>query len=280
MKRARTAIIALACGIACAACVLLYLQDVGAKADAARAEALERFGGDQLEVCVAKRDIAAGETLDEASFERRLWVADLLPENPITSPAEAIGKQATSTILKGEVLTSRRFDEVLSAVEVPSELTAVSVPARDVQTIGGALQPGMLVDVYATGQTSANLIAHGVLVLATNASAQSKTSSESVSWVTLALSPENVQEVVAVAQATQLYFTLPGDDVPEPEDLPSANAQESEGKASGAQTSNVDKAEQAPRSAASTDASWGAAGQKAEDASASAQGQSFEEEKR
>lgn len=219
MKRTRTIVVALICGIACAACVFLYLQDAGAKADAARAEALARYGGDQLEVCVAKRDIAAGETLDEGVLEKRLWVADLLPENPITQTADAVGKQATSTILKGEVLTARRFDDALSAIEVPNELVAVSVSARDVQTIGGALRPGMLVDVYATGagQASANLVAHGVLVLATNASAQAKSSSDSVSWVTLALEPESVQEVVAIAQTSQMYFTLPGDDVPDPD---------------------------------------------------------------
>ena len=198
------------------ACVLLYLQDAGAQVDAARAEALDRFGGDQVEVCVAKRDIAAGEIVDAGSFEKRMWVVALLPDDPLTQDDDVLGKQVTSTVLKGEVLTSRRFEETSSAVDVPGELTAVSVPARDVQTVGGALRPGMLVDVYATGSSSTTLVAHSVLVLATNASSHSKTGNDSVSWVTLALDPVNVQEVVAVAQTSELYFTLPGDDVPEP----------------------------------------------------------------
>lgn len=33
----------------------------------ARAEALERYGGDQVEVCVAKRDLAAGEVVDASA---------------------------------------------------------------------------------------------------------------------------------------------------------------------------------------------------------------------
>lgn len=251
MRRTRTLIVGIVCGIACAACVLLYLQDVGARAEAARAEALERFGGDQLEVCVAKRDIAAGETIDEGSIEKRLWVADLLPENPLTVSADAVGKQATSTILKGEVLTPRRFEEALSAIEVPDDLTAVSVPARDVQAIGGALRPGMLVDVYATGQSSTSLVAHSVLVLATNAS-DGAASSDSVAWVTLALSPENVQEVVAMAQSSQLYFALPGDDVPEPAVL----SGKAEGDALGGfgldvSDGGADRSEAAPSSAGS-----------------------------
>ncbi len=274
MKRTRTVIVGIVCGIACAACVLLYLQDVGARAEAARAEALDRFGGDQLEVCVAKRDIATGETIDEGSIEKRMWVADLLPENPVTVSAEVVGRQATSSILKGEVITPRRFEEALSAVEVPDDLTAVSVPARDVQTVGGALRPGMLVDVYATGQSSALLVAHSVLVLSTNASGNTKGSTDSVSWVTLALFPENVQEVVSIAQSSQLYFTLPGDDVPDP--LPeNVKAQGDEAKATdSAPTSNSESVQDESVVSGMGDSSTK---EKAGDAGAvAAQGRSFE----
>ena len=216
MRRTKSWIIGIACGVLCAVCVFVFLQDAGAQVDAVRAEALERFGGDQVEVCVAKRDIAAGEVVDASSFEKRMWVTALLPDDPLTQDSDVIGKQVTSTVLKGEVLTSRRFEEPSSSIEVPGELTAVSVPARDVQTVGGALRPGMFVDVYATSSAGTTLIAHSVLVLATNASVQSKSGADSVSWVTLALDPANVQEIVSVAQSSELYFALPGEDVPEP----------------------------------------------------------------
>ena len=39
---------ALACGLCCALCVALYLASVRGEVDAARAEALERYGGDQV----------------------------------------------------------------------------------------------------------------------------------------------------------------------------------------------------------------------------------------
>ena len=56
------------------------IYPVGARRGGARrADALARYGGDQVEVCVAKRDIAAGETVDSGAIETRLWVADLLP---------------------------------------------------------------------------------------------------------------------------------------------------------------------------------------------------------
>lgn len=216
MRRTKSWIVGIACGALCAVCVFMYLQDAGAQVDAARAEALERFGGEQVEVCVAKRDIAAGEVVDASSFEKRMWVTALLPDDPLTQDSDVLGKQVTSTVLKGEVLTSRQFEESSSSIDVPGELTAVSVPARDVQTVGGALRPGMFVDVYATGSSGTTLIAHSVLVLATNASSSSKSGADSVSWVTLALDPANVQEIVSVAQGSELYFTLPGEDVPEP----------------------------------------------------------------
>ena len=73
MKRSRTTIIGIACGLACAACVFAYAQGVRGEADAARAEALARYGGEQLEVCVAKRDIAAGESVDASAVETRGW---------------------------------------------------------------------------------------------------------------------------------------------------------------------------------------------------------------
>ena len=76
---------------------------------------------------------------------------------------------------------------------MPEGLTALSVPAKDVQAVGGAVAAGSRVDVYATGGTSTDVLASGVLVLATSASA-----------------PESVQEIVAAAQKTELYFTLPG----------------------------------------------------------------------
>ena len=226
MGRTKSWIVGIACGALCAVCGFMYLQDAGAQVDAARAEALERCGGEQVEVCVAKRDIAAGEVVDASSFEKRMWVTALLPEDPLTQDSDVLGKQVTSTVLKGEVLTSGRFEEPSSSIDVPGELTAVSVPARDVQTVGGALRPGMFVDVYATGSAGTTLIVHSVLVLATNASSSSKSGADSVSWVTLALDPANVQEIVSVAQGSELYFTLPGEDVPEPTVSKSLDANE------------------------------------------------------
>lgn len=111
MKRNKTLIIGIVCGVACAACVLMYTQGVRGEADQARADALARYGGDQVEVCVAKRDIAAGETVDASAVETKLWVADLLPAGAVRSASEVVGTKASDLVLAGEVLSDRRFED-------------------------------------------------------------------------------------------------------------------------------------------------------------------------
>ena len=90
----------------------------------------------------------------------------------------------------------------------PRGLTALSVPAKDVQAVGGAIAAGSQVDIYATGGTSTDVLASDVLVLATSAGSR-ESSDAKVSWITVAVKAESVQEIVAAAQKTELYFTLP-----------------------------------------------------------------------
>lgn len=211
MRRKKTMAIGIASGLLCAACVLLYLQDVNGRAEAARTEALARYGGEQLEVCVAKRDIAAGESVDAAAIDTKLWVADLLPEDAVRSASDVVDRKATSSILAGEVISSKRFEETTASLDVPDGFSAVSVPARDVQAVGGAVAPGMSVDVYATGATSTDVIVREALVVSTSASGADAQGDGSVKWLTLAVSPDRVQELVAAAQSSELYFVLPGE---------------------------------------------------------------------
>ncbi|WP_302383695.1 Flp pilus assembly protein CpaB [uncultured Adlercreutzia sp.] len=197
---------ALACGLCCALCVALYLASVRGEVDAVRAEALARYGGDQVEVCVAKRDLAAGEVVDASAVVTKMWVADLLPDTAVTDSSQIIGKRLGSNVIKGEVLCFRRTEMSDSELAVPAGMAAISVPARPVQAVGGSVEPGMEVDVYATGPVSTTKLVGGALVLATSAASESGATAE---WVTLAVEPERVQEVVAAAQNLELYFALP-----------------------------------------------------------------------
>lgn len=194
------------CGALCAVCVLWFMVSVYQDADAARQEAMNRYGGEQVEVVVATRDLVPGEFLDSSNSTKKLWLSDLLPEGCLTDIQDAKGKQLTSLVVKGEAVCWKRFESSVSSLEVPEGFVALTVPAKDVQAVGGALKPGALVDVYATGaQTSC--LGRGVMVLATNADGSS--AKESVSWVTLAVPSDQSQDYVSASQSMDISFTLP-----------------------------------------------------------------------
>ena len=213
MKQKQMTAVAVGCGLACAVCVGAFMASVQGQADSARTEALARYGGEQIEVCVATRDIAAGERVDLSAVETKLWVADLLPEGAVRSNGDAVGKVATSSILKGEVISEKRFESERDALDVPAGKEAVSVPAKAVQAVGGAVRPGMSVDVYSSGNTTTVAIAHDVLVLDSSVGDSGKLVSSDSGWITLAINPENVQEVIAAAEKTSLYFVIPGAEI-------------------------------------------------------------------
>ena len=210
MKQKQLAIVALVCGVACAVLVALFMASVRGEAEAARADVLARYGGEQVEVCVATRDIVAGEKVDLSAVETRLWVADLLPEQALRSTSDVLGRVATSSIFKGEVLTEGRFDATYDALDVPRGKQAVSVPAKAVQAVGGAIRPGMSVDIYSSGDSTTTALASGVNVLDASISSTGSLTGGDGGWITLAIEPEKVQELIAASNKTTLYFTLPG----------------------------------------------------------------------
>ena len=202
MKRKGTALVAIICGVACASFVLMFMQHVEANAAAQRSEALERFGGDQVEVCVATRTIAAGETVDTSNVATRLWLVDLLPEKPVTDLSDVAGVQANSPIVSGEVLSHARFDSSKDPLSIPEGLQAVGVELGAAQAVGGAVQAGNIVDVYAAANETAR-IASNVLVVSVLDGTSGRLA------VTLAVPPEHVEELIAATQAATLYLALP-----------------------------------------------------------------------
>ncbi len=201
--------IGIASGLACALCVGLYTFQVDQEAQLQRAEAFEKYGGEQVEVWVAKRDLPTGETIDETCVEKRPWLAELLPDGAVMNLESVRGQQLGSPVYAGEVVSASRLTVTAAdQLSVPQGLCALSVPARDVQTVGGALAPGMEADIYMTGPTGSVLLAPRVAVLAVGRDAGT---SSSASWVTIAVAPSLVQEMVQAAQSYELYFTLPGD---------------------------------------------------------------------
>ncbi|WP_139650932.1 Flp pilus assembly protein CpaB [Raoultibacter phocaeensis] len=206
MKKPATVIMGIVCGIVCAAAVFIYLQAVRHEADEARAEALSRYGGEQVEVCVATRDIAVGEKVDATNTTVRLWLADLLPADAVRSVRDVSGEQLGSPVYEGEVVTSKRFEHADRAIDAPAGLSVLSIPVKDVQALGGSVSPGLRVDVYSTGASGTELLATDVPVVSSSNEGEG-----AISWVALAVDPQSVQELIAASQKTELYLVMPGD---------------------------------------------------------------------
>lgn len=213
-KRQKSLAIGIACGIGCAICVGAYILQVEQNSAAAQEQMLAEYGGNQIDVCVAKRDIVAGETISDGDIETRTWIATLLPSNAVTEKSNAVGKRVGSTILQGEPLSENRFGFESDDIDIPEGTVAISVPARDVQAVGGAIRPGMVCDVYATGASSTAKLAQSVQILATS---MAQDDSASSAWVTLAIEPSKVQEMVSAAQNLEIYLTLPSSESSEVE---------------------------------------------------------------
>lgn len=217
MQRKKSLIFGLICGIACMMGVFLYLQEAQALMEKEHQDALARYGGEQVEVYVATRDVLVGEVVDASNTEKRLWLAALLPQGAVSDLDVVAGKTAMAPLYKGEVLLEARFNSVQrQTLQVPEGLCAVSVPSKSVTAVGGSLAPGTIVDVYATSGLGTDLVASRVEVLSTSALAADgkESGSPDVTWVTLAVKPGLVEELIAASQKAELYFALPSEGAP------------------------------------------------------------------
>ena len=220
-------VLAIVCGVVAAVLLGLYANDLRMQATSSRSQALANYGGEQVEVLVATRDIAAGETLDATNVSYQIWLVDLLPAGVARDTVEVYGMVTAVAILKNEPIALAKLGERATQIIVPDGLCALSIAADDVQAVGGALAPGMIVDIYAVGVTSVTLVAQNVLILETsNGFGVSTTSSNSGSsslfgtssaraslkWVTVAVDAKTVQELLAAARDRKLCLVLPGGD--------------------------------------------------------------------
>lgn len=203
MRSRALGIVALIAGIVCAAMVFAYTGAVRSEVDAARADALARYGGETVTVCVATRDLAPGETVNTSNTEQREWLVDLLPKDAIESPSDVEGRELSSSVVAGEVLSRRRFEGETAGITVPDGMQAVTVEMTSAQAVGGALQAGTRVEVYASGAQGVKPIISDAQVLACGSGSGART------WVTLAVAPARVQELIATTQAGSLYLALP-----------------------------------------------------------------------
>lgn len=195
------------------ACVLTvgYGASLKAEAEQERQELLAAYGGDLVSVCVAARDIDAGETLDEANVRTEEWVAGLLPADAVTSFDEVAGKRATSAIPEHAVLCPVYTEVRSGSLEIPDDAVAVSVSVDAAHAVGGSVQPGTDVDVYVSANGVADPLCQAQ-VIDTSATESGATAAD-LSWATLAVEPERVEELLAAMARGTVFLVAPGADV-------------------------------------------------------------------
>ena len=213
MRKGRSLVVGVVCGIVCVVGMVLYAHEIEMGVEQERAEVLARYGSAQVEAYVATRDIAEGSKVDSSSVERKLMPGELLPEGAVTDLSQIDALPPQACIYSGEVLLSQRFEQTDGSVlQVPDGLCAVSVPAKAVSAVGGSVRVGDKVNVYSTSAKSTDLLVANVEVLATSGSTNAKKNDGAdVSWITLAAKPSEVNELIAAAGVSDLYFTLPSE---------------------------------------------------------------------
>ena len=211
MRREIRLAISLVSGAVALALALWYGSSVRAGAERERQEVLAAYGGDLVSVCVASRDVARGEALDETNVRMEEWVAGLLPEGAATSIDELAGKRVTSNVPERAVLCPTYFQVQAGALEVPKGTVAVSVPVDASHAAGGALETGDEVDVYLSGTGIADRL--GTAQVITTSSEQAAGGTSDLSWVTLAVEPERVSELLSATSKGTISLVVPGADV-------------------------------------------------------------------
>ena len=224
MKRGVRLAISVASGILAFALASWYGASIRAEAARERQELLAAYGGEVVSVCVATRDVDAGELIDEGDIELTEWVAGLLPADSATSIDEVVGKRAKSNIPARAVLCPAYFQERGGTLEVPEGMVAVSVPVDSAHAVGGTLACGDTVDVYLAGTGIADRVCRAQ-VIATSADETGGTSAD-LSWVTVAVAPDRVSELLAATAKGSVSLVVPGSNVEGLDEEASSDADE------------------------------------------------------
>lgn len=191
---------------------LLYGQQVHAEADAERAEVLERFGGERVQLVVAADGLEAGDTVTRQNVELREWVADLAPAGALMSLDDVVDRQITVPAAEGAPLTGLNFRDEGQMPEVPSGYMALQVPLSEKLGLTTSAPAGARLVAYEVADDGTRLIAGDVQVLVA-AGAASGTGAVSRGSISVAVRPDDVAALLAASAEGSLRLVVPSSDV-------------------------------------------------------------------
>ncbi|UVE17098.1 Flp pilus assembly protein CpaB [Pseudomonas sp. LS44] len=170
-------------------------------------------------VVVATVEIPFGQMVEAQQVTVVRMPKGTVPDDSFQTSEQVVGKIATFSMLRGDILRGARLAEHLGGSTLASLIEpskrAVSVRVDDVVGVGGFLLPGNRVDVLATKQAGGNsnaeaeTILEDLRVLAVDQTASTdKTQPVVVRAVTLEMSPAEAEVLVKAMSEGRLQLAL------------------------------------------------------------------------
>lgn len=211
MRRRTRIALSVACGVLAMMLAATYADAAQQEAEAARAEALERYGGEVASLVVAKRGLTAGDVLSQSDVEVREWLVDLAPGGAVSNLDDIVGMRLTSAVAAGSPLCEVDFAGTEGTLEVPEGRVAVSVKLTDKTGVTASLARGSRLLAYEVREGGTSLISGDASVVG-SASGGAGSSS-----LTIAVAPSVVARVLAASSEGTLRLVVPAQDVDEGE---------------------------------------------------------------
>lgn len=239
----------------------LYAQEVRAQADAERAEVLERFGSERVQLVVAETALEPGDTVTRQSVCVKEWAGELAPQGAITSLDDVIEHTVTVPVAEGAPLNELNFRDSSELPEVPSGYVAVQVPITDKLGLTTTVPAGARLVAYEVTDDGTRLISGDVQVLVAATSGASGITRGSIS---VAARPDDVVAMLTSSAEGSLRLVVPADDAlvdetaaPTKVEAGEAPAQEGDADAGDADADKADAAAADKGEAADKDAGSG-----------------------
>lgn len=215
MKQRRVLIILLLALVAAAVAGFSTLRFLSTRPVAAAATRPIRTA----QVVVANRPLPVGTLLREEDLQVIQWPADVVPENYLTVPADAVGRGLISAVRANEPILSSELAEKGSGaglpIIIPEGRRALSIAVDEVIAVAGFVIPGTRVDVLLTMEQNSSeprtqVILQNMTVLAAGQVVQRDDEGNpmNVSVVTLLVTPNEAEKLTLAAQQGRIQLAL------------------------------------------------------------------------
>lgn len=177
-------------------------------------------------VVVARDDIQPNTLIQEDMLEIKEMPANVVPKGSIMVMKDILGQPAASTIYAGDILTMSKvfMDKSHTGFSgsIPDNCRAVSVGVSEITGVAGFAKPGDYVDVILVEKSktgaSSRFLLQNVLLLAVNQNAAAKgnvideatgkKAESKPAIATLALTPDDMLELVSASAVGEIYLAL------------------------------------------------------------------------